>query len=318
MNELENRDAVFEVRDGETEFCETAAPFAKSSVADCLEQMAEILPGGVRRAYLEEGFPLYAVNDKQLELLGCGLEELLGLSEGLMCNLIYEEDRVRVADEMKKQLARSGEYEVTYRVVRKDGTIIWVHDGGRRVVAENGRDALIAIMADRTKQTEWEISLINAAEHDFLTSLHNRRKAVCLLEKQFEKEDKGILFLFDVDNFKRINDTKGHAAGDRALVKLSSIIRKRAGEAFVAARFGGDEYLMYFDETTKRENAIETVHRIQMEFASDMEKMLPGLHVSLSAGGRIRNEAEDFQTLYKKADEALYQAKQKKGDLKVL
>lgn len=317
MNELENRDGMFEMREEEPGSCESNTRFAKDGVARQIERMSEILPGGVRRAYLEEGFPLYAVNDKQLDLLGYSFEEFTGATGGKMVGLIYEEDRDRAEEEMKKQLAQNGEYEMMYRVVRRDASVIWVHDTGRRVVTEDGREAVIAGMTDRTKRTEWEMRLKDEAEHDYLTGLHNRRKAVCLLEQQFAKEDGGILFLCDVDNFKSVNDSRGHVMGDAVLVRLATIMRKRAEKAFVVARFGGDEYLMYFTEK-EEQAAVGTMRDILNEFATDMDELLPGLCVSLSAGGRVRREGEDFRDLYRKADEALYQAKQKKGDLKVL
>ena len=113
-----------------------------------------------------------------------------------------------------------------------------------------------------------------------------------------------------------MNDTKGHLAGDRALIHLAKLIQHYADENCVTARLGGDEFMLYFTEDAEKKGA-DVIGKIQKEFAIAMKTSNPDLDITISAGGALRNAGEDFKDLYKKADTALYLAKKEKGQLKI-
>lgn len=278
--------------------------------------MAESVPGGIMGGYLEDGFPLYTINDKMLDILGYTYEELIAATGEKMTNMIHEGDRKRVEQEIERQFSANNEYDIDYRAIGKDGRIIWVNDIGKKIVTEDGREAMISIMTDITERIEREKKLLKEAEHDFLTKLYNRKKAMSLLNEEFAVRKKGTLFICDIDNFKQINDTHGHAIGDDVLKQLAFIIQKHASASCVTARLGGDEYVVFFPEYIETEAAAETMRRIQTEFADYMKSLAPELAISLSAGGAVRENMEELRVLYKNADAALYEAKKKKNDLK--
>lgn len=278
--------------------------------------MAEAIPGGIMGGYLEEGFPLYTINDKMLAILGYTYEELIATTGEKMINMIHEGDRKRVEQEIEQQFSADNEYDIDYRAIGKDGRIIWVKDIGKKIVTEDGREAMISIMTDITERIEREKKLLKEAEHDSLTKLYNRKKARNLLNEEFAVRKKGTLFICDVDNFKQINDTRGHAIGDDVLKQLAFIIQKHASASCVTARLGGDEYIVFFPEYIETEAAAETMRRIQNEFADYMRSLAPELAISLSVGGAVRENREEIRVLYKNADAALYEAKKKKNDLK--
>lgn len=199
-----------------------------------------------------------------------------------------------------------------YRIVGKGGRIIWVSDIGKKIKSEDGRDAMISIMTDVSDRIERENQLIKEAQLDPLTGLYNRKRAISLIEADFLKEKSGTLYICDVDNFKSMNDTKGHLAGDRALIHLAKLIRHYADENCVTARLGGDEFMLYFTEDAEKKGA-DVIGKIQKEFAIAMKTSNPDLDITISAGGALRNAGEDFKDLYKKADTALYLAKKEKG-----
>lgn len=279
--------------------------------------MAEAIPGGIMGGYLEEGFPLYTINDKMLAILGYTYEELIATTGEKMINMIHEGDRKRVEQEIEQQFSADNEYDIDYRAIGKDGRIIWVKDIGKKIVAEDGREAMISIMTDITERIEREKKLINEAEHDSLTNLYNRKKARSLLNAEFAVREKGTLFICDIDNFKHINDTRGHAAGDDVLKQLASIIQKHVSASCVKARLGGDEYIVFFPEYIETETAVSIMRDIQTEFAEFMRMTAPELEISLSVGGAVRGNREELRVLYKNADSALYDAKKKKNDLKL-
>ena len=281
-----------------------------------MELVSEALPGGIMGSYLEEGYPLYTINDTMLNILGYTYEELVDVTNEKMMNIIYPPDQKWVEESIEKQFHEKNEYKVEYRIVGKGGRIIWVSDIGKKIKSEDGRDAMISIMTDVSDRIERENQLIKEAQLDPLTGLYNRKRAISLIEADFLKEKSGTLYICDVDNFKSMNDTKGHLAGDRALIHLAKLIRHYADENCVTARLGGDEFMLYFTEDAEKKGA-DVIGKIQKEFAIAMKTSNPDLDITISAGGALRNAGEDFKDLYKKADTALYLAKKEKGQLKI-
>ena len=277
-----------------------------------MELVSEALPGGIMGSYLEEGYPLYTINDTMLNILGYTYEELVDATNEKMMNIIYPPDQKWVEESIEKQFHEKNEYKVEYRIVGKGGRIIWVSDIGKKIKSEDGRDAMISIMTDVSDRIERENQLIKEAQLDPLTGLYNRKRAISLIEADFLKEKSGTLYICDVDNFKSMNDTKGHLAGDRALIHLAKLIRHYADENCVTARLGGDEFMLYFTEDAEKKGA-DVIGKIQKEFAIAMKTSNPDLDITISAGGALRNAGEDFKDLYKKADTALYLAKKEKG-----
>lgn len=292
----------------------TAGTITTDSSAKLMELVSRTLPGGIMGGFLEEDLPLYVVNDRMLEILGYSYEEFIAETEEKMIRIIHPDDRRCAMESIERQLAEKNEYQVEYRAVGKGGRIIWVNDIGKKIVSENGRDAMLSILTDISERIEREKQLIRDAEHDSMTKLYNRKKGKQVISAELEQRDGGILFICDIDNFKSVNDTRGHVAGDLTLIRLGTIIRNRAKEA-IAVRIGGDEFALFFPATVDRADAVNTMREIQREFLQDMQKLVPELEVSLSVGGQTHDSEKNFSALYKKADEALYYSKKKKGDM---
>ena len=97
------------------------------------------LPGGMIGRYIEEGFPFYFVNNRMLEHLGYGDEaDFVADIRGLVSNCVHPDDRAAVDAEADRQMAEGGQYVVEYRMKKRDGSYVWVHDTGRKITAENG------------------------------------------------------------------------------------------------------------------------------------------------------------------------------------
>lgn len=218
-----------------------------------------------------------------------------------------------VEESIARQFEEKQEYEVEYRAVGKGGKLIWINDIGKKVITDDGREAMISIMTDISDRVQRENQLKTEAEHDNLTMLYNRKKAVCLIEECFAQADGGFLFICDVDNFKSVNDTKGHAVGDEVLIKLAQIIKSEAGPDAIVARLGGDEYILFFPAKLDRSHVVHRIEAIQKNFREYMLELVPQLDVSISAGGAERTAKQSVQTLYDEADSALYRAKKRKN-----
>lgn len=282
-----------------------------------MELIAETFPSGIMGGFLEKDFPLYTINDKMLKILGYTYEEMLAATGEKMINIIYEDDREWVEREIYEQFREKGEYEIQYRAVGKGGRIILVNDIGKKIVSESGRDALLSVITDITEQAERERLLYEEATRDSLTQLYNRKQIRKLIEDSFREGSGGVLYICDIDRFKFVNDTRGHVAGDDVLRRLSAIMRKHAEESAILGRLGGDEFILYFPRNVEIEESKRIMESIRDEFCAVMNQFVPGLNVSLSVGGAVRKD-ENLDTLYSRADQLLYQAKQNRGDFKMV
>lgn len=148
---------------------------------------------------------------------------------------------------------------------------------------------------------------------DQLTGSLNRRGLDDVFERESARADRRgtplCIALLDLDDFKRLNDTYGHQAGDSALKHLVNIVKDTLRTMDVIARFGGEEFLILLPETTV-EAASQTMTRLQREltkhfFLHDNEKVL----ITFSAGVALRKPNEDQASLVNRADQAMYEAK---------
>ena len=161
---------------------------------------------------------------------------------------------------------------------------------------------------------ERDETLLRLANQDPLTGLANRKYFIERLENEIKRTARGhgsgALFFFDLDRFKNINDTYGHAAGDHLLVQISKLLSKRIRESELLARFGGDEFTMLaynVDQKTAREIAesfIDLMRDFSFHEAEDMLKIYFSIGITIINDGQLT--VEDY---LKEADAAVHQAK---------
>jgi diguanylate cyclase len=192
----------------------------------------------------------------------------------------------------------------------------------RQVEAEAlaSRDRMLAAQGEmqeaeeRIRALEAELEqLSELVREDHLTGSLNRRGLDEVFERERARADRNgsqlCVALLDVDNFKRLNDTYGHAAGDEALRHLVRVVKDTLRAIDTVARFGGEEFLILMPDTTV-DDAARAMTRLQREltrhfFLHDHEKLL----ITFSAGVALRHQGEDQETLLARADRAMYQAK---------
>lgn len=115
----------------------------------------ESISGGMLGSYLEPGFPFYFVNRRMLEYLGYENESSFVQDiDGLLKNCIHPDDRERIEDEIRVQLAVRGEYAVEYRMKKKDGSYLWTHEVGRLMNTEDTREIILSVCIDITAQKQ--------------------------------------------------------------------------------------------------------------------------------------------------------------------
>ncbi len=167
----------------------------------------------------------------------------------------------------------------------------------------------------KIKQLEQELEQVSEkVREDQLTGALNRRGLDEAYEREATRAQRNnapiCVALLDIDNFKRLNDTMGHQAGDQALIHLTTIIKESLRPSDVVARYGGEEFVIVLPDTGIEE-AEQTIVRLQREltkkyFLSGNDRVL----VTFSAGVALRGEEESQEDLIGRADSAMYRAKQ--------
>jgi len=198
----------------------------------------------------------------------------------------------------------------------KDGSWIWTeicaaphYDKKGNLIGYHG------ISRDITERKQLLDELYHQATIDDLTRIPNRRHFMYLAEKEMKTAKRYhhpiSIIVIDFDNLKKINDTYGHLAGDRALSVFARIVQQIIREVDILGRFGGDEFLILLPETTD-EQALRVMERInQILDSSPIFYQDESFSLSVSSGiASIENWTDTLEDLLNRADAALYEAKE--------
>jgi len=170
----------------------------------------------------------------------------------------------------------------------------------------------VVSFTDITELQEYTYELQYKATHDSLTKLYNRQKFNEELNKEILREKRYkhnlSILMFDIDDFKNINDTYGHDVGDVVLIDLSKILKQSIRATDYAARWGGEEFMVLLPETS-----IDETSRIAQTIRENVETYQP-LHIKLpitiSIGvAEFMADIDTKDSFIKNVDVALYQAK---------
>jgi diguanylate cyclase (GGDEF)-like protein/PAS domain S-box-containing protein len=200
------------------------------------------------------------------------------------------------------------------RGVRKDGSVVWL-EAQSRIVPWNDRTAVQTAVLDITLRKQFEDRLQHQANFDPVTGLPNRNLALDRLTSAIEAARRraarvSVLFI-DVDRFKKINDTLGHAAGDRFLRQVAQRLKASVRQMDTVARLGGDEFVVLLNDVRLRSDAEAVAAKIAEISAAPF--MLDGQEafVTLSIGiASFPEDGNDAQELLRHADAAMYVAKE--------
>ncbi|MDD3093939.1 MAG: sensor domain-containing diguanylate cyclase [Clostridia bacterium] len=209
-------------------------------------------------------------------------------------------------------------YEVEYRIKAKDGSYRWYYDRGKITKYDkNNKPELIAgIVFDITEKKMLEEKLEQQNKQlyelsltDGLTKVRNHRALIQILEEEIRKSDESdkplSIALFDLDFFKKVNDTKGHLCGDEVLVDLGRIMMQNVRSSDTVGRYGGEEFMMIFPGTSL-DYAKEICEKIRL--AVEEFKFSCDLKVTISAGV-CEYDKTGISDAIRRVDTLLYKAK---------
>ncbi|HIE5389887.1 TPA: diguanylate cyclase domain-containing protein [Enterobacter cancerogenus] len=177
-----------------------------------------------------------------------------------------------------------------------------------------GDKLMLCIVHDITEQKRLELELEQAAQHDAMTGLLNRRQFYTITESQLPTQQQFSLLLVDTDRFKNINDVFGHLKGDEVLVSLARTLEACIRTEDYVFRWGGEEFVILLPRTP-----LETAMQIAEAIRAAVSRItIPGLpRFTVSIGVARREQSESIDELFKRVDDALYRAKNE-GRNKVL
>jgi diguanylate cyclase (GGDEF)-like protein/PAS domain S-box-containing protein len=277
---------------------------------------------------VSDGGRLAYMSPRVSGILGVGPDELIDDPE-LWPSLIHPDDR-EAAIEAYAAHWRTGEpLRAEYRMRARDGREVWVRDEayGMPDDTRSGRQVSQGLLVDITDRKELEVRLRHDALHDPLTALANRVLLRDHLERALagvgagrgEARDWVALMFVDLDDFKRVNDSYGHAAGDRILVAVAGRLTGAVRAGDVVARQSGDEFAVLLPMIGSAAEAIATGERILRELRRPIALGDQAVVVGGSLGVALATEpGTAFDDLIVQADAAMYAAKAAgKGSLAV-
>lgn len=279
-------------------------PLDKRSVADAERNL--------RNAIIEQGYLKQSLNDAKStlkNLMATFIDRLGNLTESTGAyhsKVAGYSEKIAGADNIAALSQILDEIMLETRAIRDNAQ----RSHEELVVARKKAQEAEERVRELEQKLEQTSELVHA---DQLTGALNRRGMEETLEREIKRSERQqtpvSLALLDIDNFKQLNDTLGHQAGDRALTHLAKVIKEALRPTDAVARYGGEEFIIILPDTGLSE-AVETVTRLQREltkkfFMHENQRLL----ITFSAGVALRGENEEAEVVIGRADQAMYRAK---------
>jgi diguanylate cyclase (GGDEF)-like protein/PAS domain S-box-containing protein len=260
----------------------------------------------------KEGNLIEYVNPAFKRITGYDPQEVIGQD----CRLLQRDDRDQEGiAAIRQALSANREVSAVLRNYRKDGALFWNQLYIAPVPDADGQTTHhIAVINDVTALIRYQEQLEYQANYDSLTRLPNRNLLRDRLQHALivaQRHHKGVAVVFiDLDGFKNVNDSLGHSVGDRLLSVVADRLARCARASDTVARHGGDEFVIVMTDTVDEQSLIAWMERVRASISEPVWLDGTELYVGCSMGASLfPQDGDDAETLMKKADLAMYRAK---------
>jgi diguanylate cyclase (GGDEF)-like protein/PAS domain S-box-containing protein len=268
-------------------------------------------------ALIETDGRIIATNPALQQFLGYSNEELLNRR---LYHLVPEDDANGLAAALAAiSSGASPELAIEQRHTRRDGEIVWAALTMSRAHGATSGNlhgeslGVIAMVQDIRTRKSLEERLTHQASHDPLTDLANRtlfRQRVEIALQRAAHRDRVVVMFLDIDNFKAVNDSAGHSAGDQLLVVAAGRLLNATRGSDTVARFGGDEFAILLENVRDDEEARIVADRITRTMRQPIQIGTETVIVGISIGiARPHSDNEGADEVLRNADVAMYNAK---------
>jgi diguanylate cyclase (GGDEF)-like protein/PAS domain S-box-containing protein len=257
--------------------------------------------------------PIIYVNPAFERMTGYSAREVIGRNPRFLIRTDRDQpglERIRIA------LREKREGRAVLRSYHKDGTMFWVELSMSPVANEAGEAThFVTILNDVTERQLYQEELEHQAYHDALTGLANRnllpdRIRQSILHAHRSNQAVAVLLL-DLDHFKLVNDSLGHAVGDSLLVSVAERLMGAVREGDTVARIGGDEFVVVLADADREEHVTAATQRVMDAVVEPVVIKGKEFYMTASIGVSVYpRDGQDAETLLKNADVAMYRAKE--------
>lgn len=252
------------------------------------------------------------INKSFVEITGYSEADVIGSGTSI---LKAEQESDEVYDDLRNAFNSNENWQGEMLNKKKDGTLYWVNISISPVARNKDDSYYVAIMEDITERKHMLKALNKLATIDALTNIANRTHFISIAEREFQRAieyDTSLsVIMMDIDHFKQVNDTYGHAVGDLALQRFASQCIELVRKQDCVGRLGGEEFAILLPETDQ-EYAVKTAERIRraVELLEVVTDDGQSVTFTCSMGVAQKKKEEDsFSLLLSRADIALYKAK---------
>jgi diguanylate cyclase (GGDEF)-like protein/PAS domain S-box-containing protein len=279
-----------------------------------------VLPGTAYEFELrDERWVVSAVGPEIESITGYPPSDFIDHARRSYGSIVHPEDYDGMVSSFRDAIQRRAPYAIEYRIIHADGSTRWVQGHGRGAFDADGNVTRIeGLFFDVTERRTSEERLAHLALHDPLTDLPNRalfqeHLTVAIANARRSGNGGAVLFI-DLDDFKLVNDSFGHAVGDELLVLVAQRLRESCRAGDVVARQGGDEFLVLVQGTTgdsaPDEAAQIVAANLRVALGKPFALASTDLYITPSIGASLfPADGDNAETLLKHADIAMYAAK---------
>jgi diguanylate cyclase (GGDEF)-like protein/PAS domain S-box-containing protein len=299
------------------------AEAARREAEDRYRTLVEQIPAVTYIDAIDDPSSTVYISPQIEKIVGYSADEWIETPD-IWLKLVHPDDREWVTAEHDRTNQSFEPFRAEYRMLHRDGSVVWIRDEALLMRSEQGEPRFWqGVLLDITERKRAEEQIAFLAFHDKLTNLPNRAMFEELLDLALARarrrgESVAVLYM-DLDNFKLVNDSLGHAAGDVLLAQMADRLREVARATDIVARQGGDEFMLLMSDLPGNQRpglpdpvqvAESVASRIQDSLRVPFILADTEFYISASIGISVfPQHADDHETLLRNADSAMYQSK---------